>query len=224
MITSCKMSDAEVREAVFRELRLESQLKQANIGVSVREAMVTLTGVVTGTNEMLAAVEAAGRAEGVFAVNNEIVVNPAKRPRTDQDIAKAVRNALEWDSLIPDTRIKVAVSNGWVALQGKVDLVREREEAERVIKYMDGVRGIYNLIDVRPQQTRAENVRDTIGTALKLHAEREAAGIGVSLREGTVSLSGKVHTWAEKQAILGALKYAPGVETVNDQLHIDPYC
>ena len=76
---------------------------------------------------------------------------------------------------------------------------------------------------VSPPEARVENVRDAIGAALKRHAEREAEGIDVSLKEGTASLAGKVHTWAEKQAILGALKYAPGVERVNDQLSIDPY-
>jgi osmotically-inducible protein OsmY len=217
------MSDSEVREEVFRHLRLDARLEHAKIGVSVREGTVTLSGTVAGTSELLAAVEAAGNADGVFAVVNEIVVIPANKPRTDQDIAKAVNNALDWDVLIPEDRIKIAVSNGWVALKGKVDLLRTRAEAEQVVRRMEGVRGVYNLIEVKPAVETAENVRDAIGDALKCSAEREANGIAVSLREGTVKLTGKVHTWTEKQAILGALKCAPGVERVNDQLSIDPY-
>ncbi len=223
MMMNCMMNDNQIREEVFRELWLDSRLKRADILVSVCAGAVTLLGAVTSTEELLAALEAARRAEGVFEVTCEIEVSPVKRPRADAEIAKAARHALEWDALVPDWRIKVAVSNGWVALQGRVDLLREREDAERMMRRMDGVRGVYNLIEVRPPEALAENVRDAIGAALRRHAEREAEGIGVSLRAGTASLTGKVHTWAEKQAILGALKYAPGVEKVNDQLSIDPY-
>jgi osmotically-inducible protein OsmY len=117
----------------------------------------------------------------------------------------------------------VTVSNGWVALQGRVDLLRERGDAERLVRRLEGVRGVYNLIEVRPPEERTENVRDAIGEALRRLAEREAEGIKVSLSKGTANLTGRVHTWAEKQVILGALKLAPGVERVNDQLCIDPY-
>jgi hyperosmotically inducible protein len=110
-----------------------------------------------------------------------------------------------------------------VALHGGVDLLREREGAERLARRMEGVRGVYNLIEVAPPVATAENVREAVGAALRRHAEREAERIEVSLRGGTASLAGKVHTWAEKQAILGALRHAPGVERVNDQLGIDPY-
>jgi osmotically-inducible protein OsmY len=176
------------------------------------------------TTETLLAVEAARRAEGVFDVVNDLKLDAAAgRPRTDSDIARAICQAFEWDSLIPHLRIQVAVSNGWVALHGRVDLLREREGAERLARRTEGVRGVYNVIEVAPPEPRAENVRDAIGSALRRHAEREAEGIDVSLREGTASVAGKVHTWAEKQAVLGALRHAPGVERVNDQLSIDPY-
>jgi osmotically-inducible protein OsmY len=223
MLRSGMMSDTEVRQEVFRELWLDPRLKRADIGVSVCAGTVTLSGAVTSTQELLVAQEAARRADGVFEVVCEIEVSPVKRPRTDTDIVKAVQHALEWDALIPDRRIQLAVSNGWVALQGRVDLLREREDAERIVRRLEGVRGVYNLIEVKPPEARAENVRDAIGAVLRRHAEREAAGINVSLKEGAAHLTGKVHTWAEKQAILGALKYAPGVERVNDQLSIDPY-
>ena len=133
----------------------------------------------------------------------------------DTNIAKAVRDALERDALLPDRRIQVAVSNGWVALKGGVDLPREREDAERIVRRLAGVRGVYNLIEVKPPEARTENVRDAIGAASKRHAEREAEAIAASLREGRANLTGKVHTRAQKQVIHGALKYAPGAEGVN---------
>lgn len=223
MTLNSAMNDTQIRQEVFRELRLDSRLKRSEIGVSVHEGAVTLSGEVAGSNELLAAVEGARRADGVFEVVNEIKVSPVNRPRTDTDIAEAVWHALEWDALIPDSRLEVTVSNGWVALQGRVDLLRERGDAERLVRRLEGVRGVYNLIEVRPPEERTENVRDAIGEALRRLAEREAEGIKVSLSKGTANLTGRVHTWAEKQVILGALKLAPGVERVNDQLRIDPY-
>ena len=223
MLRSSVMNDTQVRQEVFRELWLDPRLKRADIGVRAHEGTVTLSGEVAGTDELQVALEAARRADGVFAVVDEIKVRPANRPRADTDIVKAVCNALERDAAIPDRRIQVAVSNGWVALSGRVDLLREREDAASLVRRLEGVRGVYNLIEVKPPEARTENVRDAIGAALKRHAEREAEGIDVSLREGTANLTGKVHTWAQKQVILGALKYAPGVERVNDQLSIDPY-
>ena len=224
MLNQTLMNDAQVREDVLREMWFDSRLKGVEIGVAVSDGNVTLTGGVGSTIETLAALEVARRSEGVFEVVNNLKTDAvAGMPRTDVDIARAVGQAFEWDALIPHPLIQVAVSNGWVALHGSVDLLREREDAERMVRRMEGVRGVYNLIEVSPPEARAENVREAIGAALKRHAEREAEGIDVSLKEGTASLAGEVHTWAEKQAILGALKYAPGVERVNDQLSIDPY-
>lgn len=218
------MSDDEVRAEVFRELRAESRLTGKGMGVAVKGGEVTLTGAVASEADVLAAVEAARRANGSLDVRSELkVVEPAPRRPLDADIAGAVRAALEWDAVIPATRISVAVSNGWVALYGSVDLLREQQEAERVARHTRGVRGVYNLIEVRPPSARAENVRAAIESALKRRAAREADRLGVKLDAGTVSLSGKVHTWAEKQTILGALRQAPGVERINDQLSVDPY-
>jgi osmotically-inducible protein OsmY len=148
---------------------------------------------------------------------------PDKKNPTDREIEKTVESALAWDALIPERRIRAAVSNGWVALHGKVELLREREEAERIVRRMEGVRGVYNMIEVTQTSPRAENVRDAIAGALRRYAEREADGVNLMLRGGTLNLSGRVHTWAEKQAILGALKTAPGVEAIDDRLSVDPY-
>ena len=225
MMCDTVTSDKEVRENVLRELwSAHSRLKGTSIGVEVSDGTVTLTGTVGSAAEELAALEAARRAYGAFKVVDEIKINVAgNKPRTDEGIAEAVRQALKWDTMVPDERIQVAVSNGWVALQGSVDLLRERDDAERIVRRLEGVRGVYNLIEVSPPEAMAENVREAIEGALKRHAEREAEGIKVSLREGAVDLSGKVHTWAEKQMILGALSQAPGVEKVYDHLSIDPY-
>ena len=219
------MTDGEIRQEVLREMRWDSRLRGATFEVSVSEGEVTLRGAVTDASEMLAAIEAARRAEGAFRVKSELRVDPyGGRPRTDADIAEAVRHALEWDAQIPHDRIQVAVSNGWVAMHGTVGRQRDRENVERLARRLEGVRGVYNLVAVEPAAELAEDVRDRIEDALRRRAQRAAAAIEVQLRGGTVSLSGRLHTWAEKQAVLGALTQAPGVQRVDDRLSIDPYC
>ena len=225
MVNSVQVSDGEVRDAVLRKLRLDARLRGTEIEVTVAEGAVTLSGVVGGHAELLAAWEAARSAEGAYAVVNELKVDAlAGRPRTDANIGEAVRRALEWDALLPHREIEVAVSNGWVALHGRVERVRDRENAERLARRLEGVRGVYNMIEVEGDGMRVENVRDRIAEALRQRARLEAESLDISLAGGTVRLAGKVHTWAEKQAVLGALRDAPGIERVQDQLSIDPYC
>ena len=220
--STVRMNDAEVRQSVLRKLRGDSRLKGSSAEVTVTEGTATLSGAVSDSSEMLAAVEAASRAEGVFDVINHLEVDAARgRTRTDGNIAEAARRALEWDSEIPHTRIRVAVSNGWVALHGAVSRLRERENAERLVRRLEGVRGVYNLVEVEPNDD-AESVRDRIEDALRGHADRQARAIQFKLEGGTLDLSGRVHTWAEKQAVIGALNRAPGVERINDKLNIDP--
>ncbi len=225
MITSAiHMSDAEVREGVLRELRLDSRLKGAKVDVAVREGFVTLAGTVADSSELLAAYESAERAPGVYELSSELRLDPfGGRPRTDANIAEAVRHALAWDTQIPHESIQVAVSNGWVALQGRVGRLRDRENAERLARRLEGVRGVYNLVTVEPGEERGEDVRDRIEEALRRRARREADSIGVEFRGDTLSLTGRLQTWGGKQAVIGALAHAPGVRRIEDRLSIDPY-
>jgi osmotically-inducible protein OsmY len=218
------MTDGEVRQEVLREMRWDSRLRGVAVDVSVSEGEVVLRGAVTDASEMLAAIEAARRAEGAFRVSSELRIDPfGGRPRTDANIAEAVRRTLEWDAEIPHEQIQVAVSNGWVALHGTVGRQRDRENVERLARRLEGVRGVYNLVTVEPAAELADDVRDRIEDALRRRAQHEADRIEVQLHGGTVSLSGRLHTWGEKQAILGALTQAPGVQRVDDRLSVDPY-
>ena len=225
MLIRIRESDIQLREDVLRELRWSMPVIGREFDVAVEAGIVKLTGTASSYAERLGAQEAAYRIDGVRSVTNEIEINPrGGRVRNDVEIAQAVRHALEWDTLVPDERIRSIVSNGWVALEGRVDLWREREDAERIVSRLAGVRGVYNEIQVCPPEANPENVRDAIEDALRRRAESEAHGIEVSLRNGTVNLSGRVHTWKEKKAILSAVTHAPGVEGINDRLAVDPYC
>jgi osmotically-inducible protein OsmY len=115
--------------------------------VTVDDGIVTLAGTVASYAQRVAADEAAHRVRGVQDVAIELEVRlPGILQRTDTEIARAVRWALEWDVLVPDEHIQSSVSNGWVTLAGAADKRTQREDAERAIPNLAGVRGVINDI------------------------------------------------------------------------------
>jgi osmotically-inducible protein OsmY len=165
-VSSGMPSVEQIKAEVLREFRQDSRLRWADIGVEVRDCTVTLTGTVASTSEVLAALEAANRADSLFYVDNQLRVNAGGRP-TDQEITGAVQGALERDEMIPEHAVQVAVSNGWVALNGHVERTREREEAERIARRTAGVRGVYNLIEVSPPAVRVERTLDAAAVTVR---------------------------------------------------------
>jgi len=117
--------------------------------------VVTLTGWVDSYLKKWDAEDAAHRVSGVRAVANEIEVKLATE-RTDADIAAAAVRALEWDSSVPADKIKVTVSKGWVTLRGEVEWQYQKEDAERIVRRLSGVKGVSNLITIKPSGTPAE--------------------------------------------------------------------
>jgi osmotically-inducible protein OsmY len=216
-------SDSQIQQEVLRELKWDTRVEETEVGVTVERGIVTLTGTLPSYAKKLAAQEAAHRVFGVLDVANDIQVRvPGTVGRTDAEIAQAVRNALEWDVWINEERIKCTVSNGFVTLEGVVEVLREREDVERVIRRLSGVRGVTNRIEVKPVRIKAEDVREVIEQALERRAEREARHIKVEVHDSEVTLSGGVRSWAEKRAILGTVSHAPGVRTIDEHLFVDP--
>jgi osmotically-inducible protein OsmY len=217
-------SDEQIHQDVLRELRWDSRVNDTEVGVEVDQGIVTLTGTVASYARRLAAQEAAHRVTGVLDVANDIRVKVlGSEGRTDMEIAQAVRQALVWEVLVPDTRITSTVTDGWVTLEGSVDRIRERDDAERAIRYLQGVHGVRNKLVVRPPTVQSERVREVIEDALERCAAREAKRIRVQVSDGMVTLTGRVHSYAEKRAVLGAVSHAPGVHTVTEHLRIEPY-
>ncbi len=224
MSQSVVMRDAEIRERVIQELTWDSRVNAPGIGVAVADGQVRLTGTVASYAEKMAAQEAAHRVTGVLDVANDVQVKPpGSHLRTDLDIAKAVRWELEWNVMVPHERIRSTVSDGWVTLEGEVSLWRERLDAETAIRYLPGVRGVTNHIIVTDQGVDPADLRQAIEQALERRAQREAKRLNISVKGGRVSIRGIVRTWSEKQAVLGTISHAPGVNSVDDQLEIDPY-
>jgi osmotically-inducible protein OsmY len=219
-----KRSDNELAQRILRELKWDSRIEWATINVQVNDAVATLTGVVSSYAKKIAAQEAAHRVAGILDVANDIQVNPIDRfARTDTEIASAVRNALEWDALVPNEFIQSTVSNGWVTLEGDVDYWREREDAERAILRLAGVVGVTNEITIRKRPVDPRELREHIEYALERRADREAERLRDDVHDGAVDLWGRVHSWQEKRAVIGSIGHAPGVTEVKDHLRIDPY-
>lgn len=219
-----RKTDYEIKQQVLRELKWDSRIAWAQIGVEVHDGLVTLSGAVSTYAKKTAAQQAAHRVAGVLDVANEIEVKPnGAFAHTDEEIARAVRHTLEWDALVPDERIRSTVSDGLVTLEGDVDVWREREDAEKSVLRLAGVVGVINKIAIRPFDIDPEELRDEIEEALETRADREADRLRIEIRNGAVELWGRVHSWREKRAVFGSIGHLPGVVEVKEHLRIDPY-
>jgi osmotically-inducible protein OsmY len=224
MPVAATKTDQEIQQDVFRELRWDSRVDQTEIGVEVDNGIVTLTGTVDSYAKKVAAREAAHRVMGVLDVADDVQAkSPGSRERTDTEIAHAVRTTLEWDAFVPDQKIRSTVTEGFVTLDGEVGTLREKEDAEAAVRNLAGVREVRNRLFVAAIKADPVKLRESIEEALERRAEREAERIRVRVEEGTVTLEGKVRTWPEKQAILGAVSHAPGVREVRDKLAVNPW-
>lgn len=216
-------SDAQIKADVLNELKWDPRVDETEVGVQVRNGIVTLTGAISAFAKKLAAVEAAHRVHGVLDVVDDMTVRvPSVWERSDEDIARAVRNALKWDVLVPDERITSTVSKGTVTLEGRVDTWAQRTDAERAVQRLTGVTGVVNRISVAVPPIDPAKIQREIEEALERQAEREAKRISVSVRDGVVTLTGTVRSWSERNAIERAAYFTPGVRRVDDQTIVDP--
>jgi hyperosmotically inducible protein len=213
-------SDMELKRQVEDELTWDPAVSAADIGVEVRDRVVTLSGHLTSYAEKLAAEKAAQRVAGVKAVVVELDVRLLHSDvRTDEEVANAVRAIMHWTVGLSEEAVKVQVEKGWVTLSGEVDWAYQSHVATRTISQMRGVTGVSNLIQIGGD-TAAQDIGEQIGKALQRHAEREAKHIGVKVHEGTVTLTGMVDSMAERSAARGAAWSAPGVRAVIDNLTV----
>jgi len=213
------MNDADVRSDVETELKWEPSVANANaIGVGVENGVTTLSGSVESYSEKWAAERAAERVTGVTAVVNKLDVHlRGDYLRTDQEIAAAAVNALEWNLSVPADRVKVTVTAGWVTLNGDVDWQYQRDAAESAVRNLAGVMGVSDLIEIKAPVSQAVVSAD-IEAALRRSAQIDAENVGVQVDGHTVTLTGTVKSSAERREAERAAWAAPGVFNVDDRI------
>ena len=216
------ISDQELQKHVQDELRSDPELPYAiDVRVNVSGGDVTLSGSVGSYFEKWKAESAAKRVAGVRNVYVELkisLVDSMQRP--DADLARIAETMLEWAVGIPSRRINVTVNDGWLTLSGTVEQQYQRESAEEAVRGLLGLRGISNAIAVKPVVPSSE-IREDIEAALKRSALLDASLIRVDVKHGIVTLSGNVHSWAERDEAERIAWAAPGVSEVNDLILFD---
>jgi osmotically-inducible protein OsmY len=219
-VTSETRTDAQIQSDVLAELRWEPRVQPNEVGVAVKNGVVTLTGSVDSYTKRWSAEDAAHRVRGVKAVANDIEVRlSSDEKRTDADLAEAVVRALEWDAFVSVADLDVTVEKGWVTLKGQVEWQYQRQDAERVVRRLTGVTGVTNLITVKPRVVASE-LKDKIEKALIRSVETDAKRITVDVDGDSVILKGTVKSWAEREEAERAAWRAPGVASVDNRIAI----
>jgi osmotically-inducible protein OsmY len=213
-------TDAELKADVIAELAWDSAINPTGIGVMVTNGVVTLTGHLETFTEKHAVERAVRRVAGVRGIALELDVKvSAAHKRSDSEIAQAAATALLWNSNVPDDRVQIEVENGWITLTGELDWHYQLTSAEQCISSLLGVRGLTNNITIKPR-VNPKQIGAEIISALTRQAVREAEHIGIEVSDGVVTLKGKVHSLAERDAAVGAAYTARGVSQVIDKIEV----
>jgi osmotically-inducible protein OsmY len=215
-------TDTELQQDVMNELKWEPTLKAAEIGIAVKDGIVTLSGYVDSYVKKLVAERAAARVFGVRAVAEAIQIRlPGSLKRSDEDIAEMVANVLEWNVLVPHDRAKVQVQDGVVTLSGEVDWGYQKYAAEEAVHHLKGVVWLNNQITVKPT-IEPQDVKDKILSAFQRNALLDSRRIKIEASGGKVVLSGSVRSWGERGEAQWAAWAAPGVFEVENNINISP--
>lgn len=214
-------TDSQLERDVLDQLRFEPSVREAEIGVAVKDGVVTLSGYVDSYAEKRETLHAVERLSGVKAAVDSLEVRlPVAYTRSDTEIAHTAVNALRWDTQVPNDGIKMTVRDGWITLDGDVEWQYQRAAAEQAVQNLMGVRGVTNLIVVQPKSASPYDVSQLIKQTLRRSAEVDADSITVEARDGTVTLRGTVHSFAERRDAERAAWCAPGVVKVDDRIAV----
>jgi len=221
MRTAKKTSDLDLRHDVEQELAWDASIDAPKIGVAVEDGIVTLTGEVPTYTAKWRAERAAERVEGVRGIANEIQVKLTGDQPSDADIARRAADALKWNLLVPEKDIVVEVDHGWLTLKGEVGHEFQRNAAYKAVRDITGVRGVSNLIIIKPS-VEAREIKEQIEQSFKRQAELDAQNVTVETNGNEVILRGTVRSLAERKDAERVAWSAPGVASVKSYLTISP--
>ena len=214
-------TDTQLQQDVSAELKWEPSVHNAaQIGVEVKDGVVTLTGHVNSYAEKWSAERAAQRVSGVKALAVEMDVKlPGSSKRNDADIARSAENVLQWTTSLPRDCVKVMVENGWITLTGEVEWAYQSQAAVKAVRDLIGVTGVSDQIVIKPKVS-VSAVKSDIEAALKRRAIADAQNISVKIQGADVTLTGKVHSWPERELAEDAAWNTPGVRKVVDLITV----
>ncbi|WP_282049550.1 BON domain-containing protein [Maribacter aquivivus] len=216
-------TDAQIKQDILDELVFEPNIDETQIGVTVENGIVTLSGVVNEYFKKALANKVAKRVKGVKAVAEDIEVKYGDEyAKTDKEIAKAAVNALEWNATIPREKVKIFVEDGYIYLSGEVTWSHQREAAKNILQNLLGVKGVVNNIEITPL-LKADNIEDQITKALERYTSIMAKGIRVQVDGDTVQLKGRVHSIKERELIEKTAYKAAGVRNVQNEIVVQSY-
>ena len=225
MKSDLKKTDLELKTDVLAELRYEPGVEVTDIGVLVKDGAVTLNGFVTSYGERWDAVRATKRVAGVIAIADDMEVKlPNSVRRTDGEIAATAANQINWSSTtIPPEGIQVTVREGRISLEGEVEWWYQKSSAETAVQHLAGVKGVTNLITIKPKLSPA-NIETDIQSAFKRNALFDAKKIEVEASGNKVILRGTVRNYGELEEAERVAWAAPGVYSVDNQIKVDCSC
>jgi osmotically-inducible protein OsmY len=215
-------TNEQLQKDVQDAIKWEPLLHAAEIGVIAKDGVITLTGTVNSYPKKAEADRAAKNVAGVKAVVEKIEVkldtNGAKVD--DNDIAVEVLNAIEWNWRIPNNKIKALVEKGWVTLEGELHWNFQREAARDAVKNLTGVTGVTCNIKIKPEAHNAIEKRE-VERALERNWSINAKDIDVQVEGNTVTLTGTVSTWYQKNEAGRIAWNTPGIWAVDNQLEVE---
>lgn len=214
-------TDAQIQKDVIAEIKWDPFLTVSEIGVSVKNGIVTLSGHVDTYSKKMAAEKAAKRVSGVKVVAEDIQVGISPDyKKTDTEIAEAILNALKWHTAVQQEKIKIKVEEGVVRLEGEVEWEYQRNNVKHAIENLVGVRSVINLITLKPIVS-AFDIEQKISNAFHRSATINAERITASVIGSKVILRGKVHSFTEKEEAEREAWAAPGVSSVENKVEIE---
>ena len=215
-------TDLEIQRDVISELKYEPLINAAEIGVSVKKGIVTLSGMVDTYLKKITAENAAKRVEGVKAVAEDIEVKyTASLTKNDTEIAEAILKALKWHSALREEKIKVKVENGIVTLDGEVEWEFQKTSAVMQIETILGIKKIVNNIFIRSDNDIPKDLKQKIRAAFHRSATIDSENIAIEMKDHKVILTGKVRSLAEKNDAEAAAWKAQGVNDVENKLIVE---